>query len=48
LGKGAAGSAGWGEAATVIPWNMYVAYGDKQVLKDQYGSMKAWVDYMKE
>ncbi|RWY53804.1 alpha-L-rhamnosidase [Mucilaginibacter gilvus] len=47
LGKGAAGSAGWGEAATVIPWNMYVAYGDKQVLKDQYGSMKAWVDYMK-
>ncbi|MEO7214635.1 family 78 glycoside hydrolase catalytic domain [Mucilaginibacter sp.] len=47
LGKGAVGSAGWGEAATVIPWNMYVAYGDKQVLKDQYGSMKAWVDYMK-
>ena len=43
----AMGSAGWGEAATAIPWNMYVVYGDKRVLADQYTSMKAWVDYMK-
>jgi len=25
LGKGAAGSAGWADAATIIPWNMYLA-----------------------
>lgn len=41
-----AGSTGWGDVATIIPWNMYVAYGDKQVLATQYPSMKAWVDFM--
>lgn len=46
LGPGAAGSAGWADAATIIPWNMYLAYGDKKVLEDQYESMKAWVGYM--
>jgi len=46
LGSGAAGSAGWADAATIIPWNMYLAYGDKKVLEDQYNSMKAWVGYM--
>lgn len=46
LGEQAAGSTGWGEAATVIPWTMYLAYGDKQVLEKQYASMAAWVDFM--
>lgn len=46
LGEGSAGSAGWADAATIIPWNMYLAYGDKQVLEDQYQSMKEWVGFM--
>ncbi len=46
LGPGAGGSAGWADAATIIPWNMYLAYGDKRILEDQYESMKAWVGYM--
>ncbi len=41
-----AGSAGWADAATIIPWDMYLTYGDKHVLKTQYPSMKAWVDFM--
>lgn len=41
------GSTAWGEAATVIPWNVYLHYGDKGILERQYASMKAWVDYMK-
>ena len=45
LGDGT--STGWGDVATIIPWNMYLAYGDRRVLQDQYPSMKAWVDYMK-
>lgn len=40
------GATGWSDAATVVPWNMYLAYGDKQLLQNQYSSMKAWVDYM--
>lgn len=39
-------SCAWGDAACVIPWNLYRFYGDKQILEEQYESMKAWVDYM--
>ncbi|MES1226958.1 MAG: family 78 glycoside hydrolase catalytic domain, partial [Bacteroidota bacterium] len=46
LGRGAGGSAGWADVATIIPWNMYLAYGDKKNLQEQYRSMKAWVEYM--
>ncbi len=48
LGPNAGGSAGWADAATIIPWNVYLAYGDKQILIDQYSSMKAWVGYMEK
>ena len=44
-GKGASASAGWADAAVIVPWTVYVNYGDKKILKDQYKSMKAWVDY---
>lgn len=40
------GSAGWADVATIIPWNMYLNYGDKNILKNQYNSMKAWVNYI--
>ncbi len=51
IGKGPAGpgaSTGWADVATIIPWNIYLAYGDKRVLDDQYNSMKAWVNYMQQ
>ena len=41
------GSAGWSDVATILPWNMYLAYGDLRILTQQYSSMKAWVEYMK-
>jgi alpha-L-rhamnosidase len=44
-GKPAAGAAGWGDAATVIPWNMYLAYADTRILEAQYASMQKWVGY---
>jgi alpha-L-rhamnosidase len=47
LGAGAAGSTGWADVATIIPWNMYLAYGDRELLATQYPSMKAWVEYMR-
>ncbi len=48
LGAGAVGSTGWADVATIVPWNMYLAYGDKRILENQYTSMKAWVDYMQK
>ncbi len=48
LGPGAGSSAGWADVATIIPWNMYLAYGDTSIISRQYASMKAWVNYMKD
>lgn len=36
----------WGDAACIIPWNVYLFYGDKSILEEQFDSMKAWVDYI--
>jgi alpha-L-rhamnosidase len=46
LGKDAAGSAGWADAATIIPWDMYMVYGDRRILEEQYESMVNWVGFM--
>jgi alpha-L-rhamnosidase len=48
LGPGAGAATGWADVATIIPWNMYLAYGDKRILENQYNSMKAWVGYMEK
>ncbi|MCI5649389.1 MAG: glycoside hydrolase family 78 protein [Fusicatenibacter sp.] len=40
------GSAAWGDAAVICPWEVYLAYGNPQILKNQFTSMKGWVDYI--
>ncbi len=40
-------SAGWGDAATILPWTVYWEYGDDTVLEQQYDSMKKWVSYVR-
>jgi alpha-L-rhamnosidase len=44
----AAGAAGWADAAVIIPWTMYLTYGDTRVLEQQFGSMTRWVEYMRQ
>ncbi len=39
------GSAGWGDAAVYVPYQLWQSYGDTQVLADQYDSMQAWVQF---
>lgn len=39
-------SAAWADAACVIPWTLYLFYGDKTLLADQYENMQSWVDYV--
>ncbi len=41
------GACAWGDAATVVPWEVYLHYGDKAILEKQYPSMKAWVDWIR-
>ncbi|MFA9557661.1 family 78 glycoside hydrolase catalytic domain [Evansella sp. AB-rgal1] len=41
------GSTAWADAATIIPWMVYLHYGNKQLLQSQFDTMKDWVEYMK-
>lgn len=34
----------WGDCVVTLPWDLYLAYGDKSILQAQYSSMKAWID----
>ncbi len=39
-------SAGWGDAVTIVPWTVYMTFGNARVLSDRFENMKAWVDYI--
>jgi alpha-L-rhamnosidase len=38
-------SSGWGDAVTIIPWELYIATGDETILSDNYEMMKGWINY---
>jgi alpha-L-rhamnosidase len=44
--NGNGGHTGWGDAAVIVPWTVYLNYGDCRILENQYESMKAWINYM--
>ena len=39
-------SSAWGDALTIVPWEVYRAYGDEGLLRRQFPSMRKWVDYI--
>lgn len=39
-------SAAWGDVATILPWQLYLAYGNKGILERQFDSMHKWVDHI--
>lgn len=39
------GGVGWADAAILVPWALYEAYGDRQALDRQFPSMCAWVEW---
>jgi alpha-L-rhamnosidase len=41
-----AGSTGWGDAIVIIPWQLYLHYGDAAVLKECFPAMLRWLDYL--
>ena len=42
---GMLGSAGWGDACVLVPWDLYRLYGDEQVLADLWPTMVGWLEY---
>lgn len=41
-------AAGWADASLIIPYNMYVTYGDKELVERQYPSMKAYLNHIRQ
>jgi alpha-L-rhamnosidase len=42
------GSSGWGDAIVAVPWEMYLSYGDRAVLEENYDAMVRWVEWALE
>ncbi len=41
------GSSAWADVATILPWQMYLTYGNREILEENYILMKKWVDFMR-
>lgn len=39
------GGSAWGDAGIIVPWNVYVMTGDRQILVENYESMKRWMQH---
>ncbi|MDO5575408.1 MAG: family 78 glycoside hydrolase catalytic domain [bacterium] len=46
VSQGAHSAAAWADVAVIMPWTLYLMYGDTKVIRDQYESMKAWICFM--
>lgn len=40
------GAMGWMEAGIIIPWQLYLQYGDSQFIREHYDSMAAYLDFL--
>ena len=43
---GGYGSAGWMDAGVHVPWTLWQAYGDTDVIRENYEMMRKYVDYL--
>lgn len=41
------GAAGWGDAATIMPMAVYLSYGDRRILEQQYEAARNWSLYQR-
>jgi alpha-L-rhamnosidase len=42
------GATGWADATVIVPWTMYLVYGDTRILETHYDSMKRWIGFMRD
>ena len=48
LSQGIHSAAAWADVAVILPWTLYLAYGDTEILKKQFDSMKDWINFMRD
>ncbi len=45
-GEAVHGGAVWADAATIIPWNVYMNYGDVELLRENYPLMRDYTEHL--
>lgn len=40
------GSSAWADAAVIVPYQVYAAYGDTTIIEEQFDSMERWIKFM--
>lgn len=45
MGTSDQGIAGWSDAIVIVPYKMFLAYGDKRILENCYSAMKKWMQH---
>lgn len=46
--RGGAGGPAWGSAVAIVPWNYYLHYGNKKLLKKSIQHIDKWILYLKQ
>ena len=41
------GTPAWGDAGVIVPWQMYLSYGDLRILDENYDAMSRWIGYIR-
>ncbi len=44
---GVGGSAGWADAGVLCPWTIYLCFGQKKILEQNFEPMLHWIEYQK-
>ena len=42
------GAPAWGDAGVIVPWTIYQAYGDTQIVNEHWDAMTKWMNYIGE
>lgn len=42
------GSAAWGDSVVIIPYRMYCAFGDEDIIRDMFPSMRKWLGFIRK
>ncbi|MBR2650104.1 MAG: family 78 glycoside hydrolase catalytic domain, partial [Clostridia bacterium] len=40
-------SSAWGDVACIAPWQIYLAYGNREMLEENFELMRRWVEYIR-
>lgn len=46
FGKMLSSSAGWGDAIIIVTYELYKRFGDQEIIKENYSSMKRWLSFL--